>query len=222
MERMSVASSSKKNGGTVGSLRRLLQKQTQAPAEVEEKCEMCTRLIEHEHPHLVNLEHRTLLCVCRPCALLFESPGAAGGKFRRVPDRRIRAKDFRLSEVDWESLRIPVRMAFFFQNSSLGKVVTFYPSPAGATESLLELEAWRSLSEANPILETLVPDVEALLVYAPRGGGFECFIVPISDCYELTGVVRQRWRGFDGGQDAWADIEAFFARLRAASREMPR
>jgi len=186
---------------------------------------MCAEPIAAEHAHVVNVEARTLLCACRACYLLFTRPGAAQGRYRAVPDRRLRLPGFQLSDAQWEALQIPVRMAFLFRNSVLGRVVAFYPSPAGATESLLPLEAWEELAEANPVLASLEPDVEALLVRGSRsgggGGGFECFLVPIDACYELTGVVRRRWRGFDGGEDAWRDIDGFFAALRARSREEP-
>ena len=39
----------------------------------------------------------------------------------------------------------------------------------GATESLLGLDAWAALEDANPVLTTLEPDVEALLVHRARG-----------------------------------------------------
>src|SRR5262249_1521253 len=149
--------------------------------------------------------------------LLFTHAGAAQGRFRAVPDRCLRLVGFQLSDARWDELQIPVRMAFLFRNSALGRVVAFYPSPAGAPESLLPLDAWRELVEANPVLDTIEPDVEALLVRGSRSGsaeGFECYLVPIDACYELTGVVRRRWRGFDGGDEAWRDIDAFFARLR--------
>jgi len=181
---------------------------------------MCSEPIAAEHAHVVNVEARALLCTCRACYLLFTRTGAAQGRYRAVPDRTLRLIGFQLSESRWDALQIPVRMAFLFHNTALGRVVSFYPSPAGATESLLPLEAWQDLVEANPVLRELEPDVEALLVHGPRGGdGFECFLVPIDACYELTGVVRRRWRGFDGGAEAWRDIEDFFARLRARSRE---
>ena len=106
-------------------------------------------------------------------------------------------------------------MAFFFFNSALNRVTGFYPSPAGATESMLALEAWQNLSTANPILRTIEQDVEALLINRRRGGNFECFVVPIDACYELTGIVRRRWKGFDGGEEARRDIDAFFDSLRA-------
>jgi len=188
---------------------------------------MCAEAIASEHAHVVNVEARTLLCACRACYLLFTRPGAARGRYRAVPDRALRLSGFRLTEAQWDALQIPVRMAFLFHNSALGRTVAFYPSPAGATESLLPLEAWRELADGNSVLETLEHDVEALLVRGSRGpshdpgDGFECFLVPIDACYALTGVVRRRWRGFDGGEDAWRDIDAFFADLRARCREVP-
>jgi hypothetical protein len=52
-------------------------------------------------------------------------------------------------------LQIPVRVAFFFHNSDLGRVAAFYPSPAGATESLLPLEALAEVVAANPVMTDL-------------------------------------------------------------------
>jgi hypothetical protein len=97
-------------------------------------------------------------------------------------------------------------------------MVVFYPSPVGATESLLSLETWDELARTNPLLTTLATDVEALLVRSvQRRGDFECYIVPIDACYELVGRIRRRWKGFDGGEDAWTEIDAFFAEVRARS-----
>jgi hypothetical protein len=216
-------SRSEDHGTTAGSvdvLRRVLDRQRRTvPGE---RCDMCATPIPDEHAHVVNVESRNLLCTCRACYLLFTSEGAAQGKFRAVPDRYLYAPSFAFGDAQWDALEIPVRIAFFFLNSSLGRVVAFYPSPAGATESQLPLEAWQEVVQANPVLETLAPDLEALLVYGRRDrSGFDCFLVPIDACYELTGVVRQRWRGFDGGEEAWQEIEAFFTRLREKSREVP-
>lgn len=185
-----------------------------------EVCELCAVDIADEHPHVVNLESRKLLCTCRACHLLFTSRGAGGGKFRAVPDRYLYAPELALTAALWDELQIPVRMAFFFRNSSLDRTVAFYPGPAGATESLLPLRSWQRLADANPLLAQLEPDVEALLVYGQRGSGFDCYIVPIAACYAITGIVKRRWKGFDGGQEAWQDIEAFFAGLRRKSREV--
>lgn len=198
-------------------LRRFLDRGPQR--RTGEVCEMCAAPIPEEHSHTVNLETRNLLCTCRACYLLFVPHGASRGKFRAVPDRYIYAPSFTLSDTQWDALQIPVRLAFFFCNSSLERVAAFYPSPAGATESLLPLEAWQELADANTILKTMEPDVEALLVYGRKGeSSFECFIVPIDACYELTGTVKRRWKGFDGGEEAWREIEAFFVKVREKSR----
>ena len=89
------------------------------------------------------------------------------------------------------------------------RVSAFYPSPAGPTESLLELEAWTELEADNPVLAELEPDVEALLVSRARDMR-EHWLVPIDDCYELVGLIRSRWRGFGGGEEVWAEIDRFF------------
>jgi hypothetical protein len=132
--------------------------------EDQEVCEMCGEVIAHEHPHVVNVESRSLLCTCRGCYLLFTQEGAAGGKYRAVPDRYLYDPAFRLSESQWDDIQIPVSMAFFFINSSMERFVSFYPSPAGATESLLDLGAWAEVIRANPQVPDLAPDVEAILL----------------------------------------------------------
>src|SRR5215471_7855671 len=200
----------------LGALRRFVGRAA-APGE---QCEMCIAPIGAEHPHLVNVETRRLLCACRPCYLLFMQRGAARGKLRAVPERYRFAPSFRLDEDSWAALQIPVRMAFFFQNSAAGRFVAFYPSPAGATESLLGLAAWQDVLDANSVLAELAPDVETLLVRGRKSGGFDCFLTPIDACYELVGRVRQTWRGFEGGEEAWRQIDAFFESIRAKSEEM--
>ncbi len=188
-----------------------------------ESCEMCTELIGEMHSHVVNLETRSLLCTCRACYLLFTTPGAAGGRYRAVPDRSLFDPAFELTEAQWDELQIPVAMAFFFRNSLLGRFVAFYPSPGGATESLLDLERWDEAMAANPAFADVEPDVEALLVYRPvEDGPFECYLAPIDACYELVGRVKMNWKGFGGGEEVWKDIRAFFAGLRERSREIVR
>ena len=170
---------------------------------------MCAEPVGDGHSHVVNLDSRQILCTCRACWLLFTHQGAAGGRYRAVPDRYL------------HELQIPVRVAFFFDNSDLDRVAAFYPSPAGATESLLPLEAWAGVVAANPVMTDLAPDVEALLVRR-AGDGFECYLVPIDACYELVGLVRMHWKGFDGGQEAWEAIDGFFDAVRERSRPVDR
>jgi hypothetical protein len=199
---------------SLGALRRFADGPPPPPS-VEEHCELCRQPIGAEHAHVVNVESRRLYCACRPCYLLFVPRGAAAGKMRAVPERYRRDPGFRVDEASWARLQIPVRTAFFFRNTHLGRAVAFYPSPAGATESQLELGTWDELVAANPGLAELEPDVEAALVHARRGAELECFLVPIDACYELVGRVRKTWRGFDGGEAAWQAIDDFFDGLRA-------
>ena len=180
----------------------------------EAHCELCDVPIDDDHRHLVDLTKRSLMCVCRPCGLLFASDGAGGKRFRAVPERYARL-DADVA-APWDLMDIPVGIAFFFINSSLGRVAALYPSPAGATESLLPLEAWPDLVARQPLLATLAPDVEALMIRRMRSV-HESFIVPIDACYELVGLVRRHWQGFDGGDDAAHAIDAFFDRMRQRS-----
>ena len=157
------------------------------------------------------------MCACRACALLFDSKAAGGGHLRLLPTRRRRLDDFVLDDASWDRLRIPVDMAFFFYSSPAERVLALYPSPAGPTESLLELEAWTELEAANPVLKSLEPDVEALLVSRARDMD-EQWLVPIDDCYELVGLIRSRWRGFGGGEEVCAAIHEFFDDLPTRER----
>jgi len=159
-----------------------------------------------------------LRCACRGCHLLFVSEGAGGGRLRAVPDRYMAFPGPRLSPSQWDDLQIPVGVAFFFFNSALGRVVAFYPSPAGATESELSLDKWAEVVAANPGLETLKPDVEAFLVRSRADrSGTECYLVPIDLCYELVGQLRRLWRGFDGGREAHEQLDLIFHRALARS-----
>jgi hypothetical protein len=190
----------------------LAQRRTVAREPEPERCELCGNPIAPEHRHLLDLSKRELMCSCQACSVLFASDAASAGHYRLVGDRRLRIGDLELDDVAWEELRLPVDMAFFFDSSSTGRVQAFYPSPMGPTESLLGLEAWTALERANPVLRTLVPDVEALLVNRVRGARGH-WIVPIDDCYALVGLIRTRWRGFTGGAEAWTEIARFFEEL---------
>ena len=192
---------------------RFLEKKP-VPKRAGERCEMCAVDLTEDHSHIVNVATRQLMCACRPCSLLFERVGAAHGRYRAVPNRYVYDGDFVLSDAVWDTLQIPVNMAFFFYNSSLGKYVAFYPSPAGATESELPLDTWAQVLADNSRVGDPEPDVEALLVFR-RNGRSECFLAPIDACYELVGRVRMLWKGLDGGQELWADLDQFFDVLRA-------
>jgi hypothetical protein len=203
---------------------RLLQVARRSTAEREaalERCELCGEPIPPEHKHVLEVATRDLRCACRACAILFDRPAAAEGRYKLVRDRRLRIEDLELDDLMWEQLRLPVDMAFFFYASTDERVVAYYPSPMGPTESLLDLSAWEELATANPILRTLDPDVEALLVNRVRGAR-QHWIVPIDECYALVGLIRAHWRGLTGGAEVWQEIarnfEALDRRSRPASR----
>lgn len=201
-------------------LRRLAQRGARQP-EVEERCDLCGREIPADHRHLLDLESRQLLCACRACSLLFDRAAAGGKHFRLIPDRRLEIVDFELAEADWEELGIPVEMAFFFRPSSGEGVQAFYPSPMGATESALGLEAWERVEGANPVLAQMEPDVESLLVNRARGAR-RYWLVPIDECYRLVGLIRTRWKGLSGGKEVWVEIQRFFDELDGRSRPVGR
>lgn len=188
-----------------------------------ERCELCSLELVARHQHLIELANRKLLCACDACAILFANTG--GGTYKRVPRQALSLPEFRLSDMQWENLLIPINMAFFFHNSQTNKVVAIYPSPAGATESLLMLDAWEEIARENPILKSMESDVEALLVKRVNRMGeqgeetcAEYYIVPIDECYKLVGLIRAHWRGLSGGASVWEEIRQFFADLQAQSR----
>ncbi|MBS1696662.1 MAG: hypothetical protein JST91_31155 [Actinobacteria bacterium] len=193
-----------------------------APQPVEERCEMCAEPIADEHQHVVNIDARQIMCVCRGCYLLFTDVHAAL-RYRAVPDRYLVFPGFALDRRRWDALQIPVGLAFFFRNSTLGRVVAFYPGPAGATESDLDLAAWDDIRTAEPRVDLLAEDTEALLVRVPDSGQDGdgdpvCHLLPIDACYEFVGRLRMLWRGFDGGQEAHRFMAEFFGTVDARSR----
>jgi hypothetical protein len=169
------------------------------PASVE-RCELCAVPVPAEHRHVVNLDSRALLCACRPCSLLFEHPDVKLA-YRTIPDRHVALPA--LSRQDWDSLDVPVGLAFVFRNSRQDRTVVCYPGPAGATEADLPTDAAAAFTDA-------APDVEAVLIRA-RDAGFERFVVPIDACYALVGHLRTLWHGFDGGAEVHARVAEFFA-----------
>ena len=180
---------------------------------------MCSKELAADHEHLIEPASRKILCACDACAILFS--GQADTRYRRVPRRILFLPGFQLSDDQWESLMIPINMAFFFNSTAAGHVVALYPSPAGPTESLLGLDSWNEIVQSNPALKKMEPDTEALLVNrigSARGQAeAEYFIVPIDECYKLVGLIRTHWRGLSGGTRVWEEIASFFARLRERS-----
>jgi Family of unknown function (DUF5947) len=203
-----------------GLLQRILASRP-TPADGE-RCDMCGAVIEAEHRHVVNLATRNLMCTCRPCTLLF-AYDQAQLRYRAVPERYLTYPELRLPANLWDELQIPVGLAFLFHNSALDRTVAFYPGPAGATESELPLDAWQAVLAAHPQLGLAADDVEAIILRTAAGGGgdVECYLVPIDRCYELVGRLRRVWRGFDGGGEARAEIDDFYADVTRRAQPAP-
>ena len=182
-----------------------------------ERCELCSGVLATEHPHLLELATRQIVCACDACSTLFD--GMQGGKYRRVARRTLVLADFHINDGQWEDLLIPINMAFFFYSSMHGRMVTLYPSPAGAVESLLPLDAWADIVRENSVLSKLEPDIEALLVnrvgHAHALSPAEYYFAPIDDCYRLVGLIRTHWKGLSGGNEVWTEIARFFSELKA-------
>ncbi|MDB5301624.1 MAG: hypothetical protein JWO87_3287 [Phycisphaerales bacterium] len=193
----------------IATLRRLAR-----PKPVEERCELCSAALAQEHQHLLQPANRQLFCACDACAVLFGN--GQTGQYRRVPRRIEHWPDFQIGDVQWDSLGIPITLAFFFHSTPAQQVMAMYPSPAGATETMLAADVWQLLVDDNLALAELEPDVEALLVNRV-GGARDYYRAPIDECFKLVGLIRTHWRGLHGGNEAWAQIGRFFESLKARS-----
>lgn len=201
---------------SIATLRSLAQRRQQDQRQLEH-CELCSEVIPSSHSHLLDLSKRELVCVCQACSLLFSEQGSGAGKYCLVPKRYLSLEDFQMEDEQWDSLMIPVNMAFMYLSTGTKPVMAYYPSPAGATESLLDLEGWQALVKSNPILDELLPDVEALLINRVKDAR-EYFIVPIDACYRLVGLIRLSWRGLGGGSEVWEAITDFFEEIQRIAR----
>ncbi|MBO8197217.1 DUF5947 family protein [Streptomyces smyrnaeus] len=196
---------------TAGALARVIREATDQPGEHAvgkdaERCDLCGDPVPEGHRHLLDTTADQVLCVCRPCSLLFVRDGAGQGHYLLIGHRRRR-----LAPVPTEPLGVPVGLAFFVPRAD-GSVRAHYPSPAGATRWEIAPEAWRATVAHCPDLATLTADVEALLVNTVQGRS-QHWIVPIDDCFRMVAVVRREWQGLSGGSRVWPEIDRFFAEL---------
>ena len=172
---------------------------TLLPTRSVERCELCGGPAGEDHPHVVDIEASgasSLACACRPCHLVL-APSTTG-RWRAVLD-------------DWRSVDavdlpdVPVGVAFVVLHPRTEQPVAYYPGPAGATESELDVAA--------DALPDLTPGTEALVV---RDG--EAFVVPVSEAYALAGELRTTWEGLTGGDAPTRVLDTFVARARARCR----
>jgi hypothetical protein len=193
-------------------LRQFVRKPQGQPAE---HCELCGLTLTAEHSHLLEPASRKLVCSCEACAVLFS--GRQGGRYKRVPRDIESLPGFLVSDEQWEELRLPINLTFFVASTPAERVLALYPSPAGAVESLLPLEAWQALVEQNPVLARFEPDVEALLVNRMKDER-AYYRAPIDECFKLVGLIRAHWRGLSGGTQVWDEVGGFFTNLQERSR----
>src|SRR5579863_2052180 len=167
--------------GALATLQRFVSK----PRPRAEICELCAAPLAPDHQHLLEIGKRRLACACDACAILFG--GATRQRYRRIPLAPRRLQDFVMDDQEWDSLLIPIKLAFFVYNSVALRMTAQYPSPGGVMESSLDLEYWDAIAERNPVLRQLKPDVEALLVNRisepPR-----YYRAPIDWCFRLVGI----------------------------------
>ena len=198
-------------------LRRFVERSREARNAALEHCDLCAASIPAEHRHLLEMAAREVRCVCRPCALLFDREAASQGRYRLIPERRLRLPGFELSEEMWRRLGIPVGLAYLVRDTPTGAVLAWYPGPAGAIEAEVEPACWDEITELNPALGTLQPDVEALLVNRVRDAR-QYLVAPIDDCFSLVGLIRRRWRGLTGGSEVWVEVARYLDALEQRAR----
>ena len=182
---------------------------TNGAARAAEHCDLCGKELDADHRHLLHLVDRRILCTCESCLAI------KGGdpELRPTGTRTLWLDGFTLPDEVWASFAIPIGLAFFIDSTASGGVGALYPSPAGATESEIDAEAWRALRAANPVLMGLEPDAEALIVNRMVEPAQHA-IAPIDECYKLVGLVKVNWEGISGGSGLEAAISGFFDELR--------
>jgi uncharacterized protein DUF5947 len=178
--------------------------------EPEERCDLCGLSIPADHRHLLALSERAIVCACEGCWAM----RSGEGDYRPVGNRVVWLDDLDLPDDLWAMFQIPIGLAFFMYSTVTQCVVAMYPSPAGATESELHFESWARMTELNPVLAKLEPDIEGLIVNRlldpPRYA-----IAPIDRCYALTGAIKVAWEGISGGTGVEDAVASFFEEIEA-------
>ncbi len=168
---------------------------------------MCAEPIADEHQHVVNVEGRQLMCICRGCYLLFTDP-ARQAALPRGPGPLPRVPGLRAGPPPVGGTADPGRAGVLLpQLRRSDRTVAFYPGPAG-----------RHRVRTGPGgLERRCRAADPRAGHARRrrrgaaGAGARrtdpatprrAIWCPIDACYEFVGRLRMLWRGFDGGQEA--------------------
>jgi hypothetical protein len=174
-----------------------------------EHCDICAITIPARHRHLLHLVERRIDCACESCW----NVRSGDPEYRPAGNRTVWLPDLQIPDDLWAAFQIPIGLAFFMDSTVTSCVVALYPSPGGATESELHFESWNRMRELNPVLCTLEPDVEGLVVNRLADPPAYA-IAPIDQCYALTGLIKRNWEGISGGPGVAQAVDAFFGELR--------
>jgi hypothetical protein len=172
-----------------------------APRPPADVCGLCSTPVGPTHAHLFDRVRQALDCACAPCALVLEQNPKA--RWVLVPHRAERLPESPIGAAEWESLGVPIGLAFFVRSSTEGAVTAWYPGPAGAVRCRLTFEP--------PRLD-LAEDVEALLVTRLYGAS-AAYRLSIDECFALVGLIRSKWHGFTGGGVVRDAVTEFLARI---------
>ncbi len=213
-DRLDSIVAARKRAETLARMRSLAQSgagtRPGGPANSMERCDLCNTTIPEDHRHLLHLTERRIICACEACwALRSGDP-----EYRPSGMRTVWLDDFDCDDEMWGRFQIPIGLAFFMRSTVSDGLLAFYPSPAGATESELDLAAWDALVERNPGIVNLDADAEALVVNRLSTPP-QYAIIPIDQCYALVGLIKSRWEGISGGGALQEAVPAFFEELRA-------
>ncbi len=181
-----------------------------------EVCDLCGISVPEDHRHLLHLAERRIVCSCEACWAM----RSGEGDYRPTGNRTVWLPDLNLPDDVWAGFQIPIGLAFFMNSTVTGCVVAMYPSPAGATESELHFESWHRMTELNPALGELEPDIEGLIVNRLSDPPVHV-IAPIDRCYALTGAVKSTWEGISGGTGVEGAVTRFFAELHEQALKTP-
>ncbi|MBV8431227.1 MAG: hypothetical protein JO244_08700 [Solirubrobacterales bacterium] len=219
--RVAEAVAARRRAEVVSGLRGLARPVTPPPRratdpEEAEHCDVCGLTIPADHRHLLHLAERRILCACEACWAM----RSGEGDYRPTGNRTLWLPDLELPDDLWAGFQIPIGLAFFMNSTVTGCVVALYPSPAGATESELHFESWARMTELNPVLRELEPDIEGLIVNRLSDPPMYV-IAPVDRCYALTGTVKASWQGISGGSGVEDAVTRFFDALRAEALGTP-
>ena len=177
-----------------------------APAARAELCDLCGKELPADHRHLLHLVERRILCTCESCLALRGGdpelrptghPDGVAGRLRAL------RRDLGVVRDPDRARLLPGLDAPAAGSSRCTR------APAGATESELEIERLgRAARAANPVLMSLEPDAEALIVNRIADPP-EHAIAPIDECYRLVGMVKVAWEGISRrGRGRARDLDA--------------